>query len=167
MKLELNLNTIKRLAKQREKENFGFRTFLKGKSSDEVDKIVHQLHDEITSQIDCTKCGNCCRFLRPLVSDEEIDRLSGIDNISRESYEKQFVELTHNNAKYLKDMPCKYLKEDKCTIYPDRPEECRSFPFTHKDGFIFRLFGVIDNYEICPIVFNLYERLKIIYRYHY
>jgi hypothetical protein len=30
----------------------------------------------------------------------------------------------------------------------------------NKDEFVFRLMGVIGNYEICPIVFNVYEMLK-------
>ena len=168
MELELDLNVIKRLSKEREDENFDFRAFLKGQSSDEVDEIVHQLHHEIVAQIDCTKCGNCCKFLKPSVTDKEIKRLSKIDGISAEDFEKKFVELdTFDQIKYLKDTPCKYLHDKKCTIYPDRPEECRSYPHTHKDGFIFRLFGVINNYEICPIVFNLYEQLKMQLGYRY
>jgi len=168
MELELDLNVIKRLSKEREDENFDFRAFLKGQSSDEVDEIVHQLHHEIVAQIDCTECGNCCKFLKPSVTDKEIKRLSKIDGISAEDFEKKFVELdTFDQIKYLKDTPCKYLHDKKCTIYPDRPEECRSYPHTHKDGFIFRLFGVINNYEICPIVFNLYEQLKMQLGYRY
>ncbi|MFO8234974.1 MAG: YkgJ family cysteine cluster protein [Bacteroidales bacterium] len=162
MKLELDLDLIKRLGKEREDENFDFRAFLKGQDSDKVDEIVHRLHDEIFARIDCTEYGNCCNFLRPIITEKEIDRLSKIDKISAKDFEKKFVELDEfDKTKYLKDAPCKYLKDKKCTIYAERPEECRSYPYTHKDGFIFRLFGVIDNYEICPIVFNLYERLKM------
>ena len=65
-----------------------------------------------------------------------------------------------DNDRYLKATPCKYLKDKKCSIYGDRPEDCRSFPHTHKTGFTQRTFGLIDNYSICPIVFNLFEQLK-------
>lgn len=161
MELELDLKVIKRLGKELEDENFDFRTFLKGCDSDEVDEIVHNLHQEISAQIDCTQCGNCCNTLIPAVTKKEISRLSDIDNISPEEFENKYVEVDRiSKIKYLKDTPCRYLKDKKCTIYPDRPEECRSYPHTHKDDFIFRLFGVIDNYEVCPIVFNLYEQLK-------
>lgn len=159
--MELDIDIIKRLSEERKDENFDFRAFLKGQDSDEVDRIVHQLHDEIVAQIDCGECGNCCNTLRPGLTDKEIDRLSEIDKISLKDFEKKYIELDDfEKIKYLKDTPCKYLKDKKCTIYPDRSIECRSYPHTHKDEFISRLLGVIENYEICPIVFNLYERLK-------
>ncbi len=34
----------------------------------------------------------------------------------------------------------------------------------HKEEFASRLIGVINNYSICPIVFNVYEALKNKYR---
>jgi Fe-S-cluster containining protein len=161
MKPELDLDRIKRLGKEKEIENIEFRAFLKGKEPDEVDKVVHRLHDEIVARIDCTECGNCCFFLKPSLTDMEIERLAGIDNISPAEFEERFVEIEKfDRTKYLKEAPCKYLQDKKCTIYSQRPEECRSYPHTHLDGFVFRLFGVIENYEICPIAFNLYEQLK-------
>ena len=161
-KMELNLEVIKQRAQENEDENFEFRSFLKGWDFDEVDWIVHRLHNEIVPQIDCTQCGNCCGVLRPSVSDKEIDRLSVIDGISRQDFEMKYVAKEDSeDINYLKDMPCKYLRNKKCTIYAHRPEDCRSYPHTHKDKFVSRLLGVIDNYEICPIVYNLYERLKI------
>jgi len=160
MKLETNLDVIKLAGKEKSDENFEFRSFLKGQDEDEVDEIVHQLHDEIAAQIDCTKCGNCCSIFTTVVTDEEIDRLSAIDKMPAKDFKKKFIEVSGDNNKYLKDTPCRYLENKRCTIYADRPEECRSYPHTQKDEFNSRLFGVIDNYEVCPIVFNLYEQLK-------
>jgi len=159
--IELDLNKIKELGKRREKENFRFRTYLKGQDSKEIDKIAHRLNDEITKQIDCTKCGNCCYILRPYVSDREIEILSKIDNISITEFIEKFTEIDDiDKARYLRRMPCQYLKDKICTIYNDRPRDCKSYPHTQKTRFTSRTLGVIDNYEICPIVFNLYERLK-------
>ncbi|MDR0866741.1 MAG: YkgJ family cysteine cluster protein [Candidatus Symbiothrix sp.] len=59
-----------------------------------------------------------------------------------------------------KDIPCRYLNGKICSIYEERPNECRSYPNTHKSGFISRTWGMIENYEICPIVFNVMEGLK-------
>ncbi|MBW1737720.1 MAG: hypothetical protein JRJ69_09220 [Deltaproteobacteria bacterium] len=47
-----------------------------------------------------------------------------------------------------------------CSHYELRPEACRSFPHLHKEEFVSRLMGVIQNYAVCPIIFNVYERLK-------
>jgi Fe-S-cluster containining protein len=65
------------------------------------------------------------------------------------------------DTKYLKDSPCKYLVDKVCMIYVDRPEDCKSYPHTHKRNFISRTLGMIENYGICPIVYNVYENLKV------
>jgi len=71
MYLETNLSKIKQKAAEREDENFRFRAFLKSKDSDKVDEIVHQLHKEITQQIDCKLCGNCCIQLKPRLNEKD------------------------------------------------------------------------------------------------
>ncbi|MFO7978932.1 MAG: YkgJ family cysteine cluster protein [Bacteroidales bacterium] len=167
MHLEFNLEKIARTGRQKEEENFDFRSFLKGQDSDEVDQVVHRLHHEIASQIDCRQCGNCCKWLRPCVTRQEIETLSGIDHISSNDFVAQFIEEDDEGIIFLKDMPCKYLKGTVCSIYVHRPEDCKSYPHTHKPGFTSRTLSVIDNYEICPIVFNLFERLKEELNYKY
>ncbi len=159
--LELNLEKIKLLAHQRESDNLKFRSFLKGQDGKKIDAIVHKIDKEIRSQIDCTQCGNCCIELRPLVDETEIERLSILKKCSKEVFENISIEKNNEGDKYLKDTPCIFLIDKSCTIYPDRPKDCLSYPNTHKIGFTGRLFGVLQNYEICPIVFNLYEQLKI------
>ena len=166
--LELDINTIAQIGEQKEKENYEFRIFLKGQDSDTVDKVVHRLNKEISSQIDCQACGNCCKSLRPCVTDSEIDNLSKIDNMSQTDFEAKFVKKDDfEDIKYLKDMPCKYLKDKSCSIYPNRPKDCKSYPHTHKADFSSRTLGMIDNYGICPIVYNVYERLKTELKYGY
>ncbi len=160
--IEIDLEKISLLSKRKENENFKFRTFLKGQDSGKVDRIVHRLNKEITDIIDCTECGNCCKELRPDVTEKEISILSAIDNIPKAKYIEEFTERDDfDKIKYLKNIPCKYLKDKKCSVYSDRPNDCRSYPHTHKAGFISRTIGMINNYGICPIVFNLFEELKI------
>jgi len=45
-------------------------------------------------------------------------------------------------------------------VYPDRPNDCRSYPHLHKNDFVLRLWGVDDDSSVCPIVYNVYEKLK-------
>src|SRR4030042_3319491 len=159
--LELNIEKIWRISDQKENENYRFRSFLKGQDSEKVDKIVHRLNKEIVKLIDCRNCGNCCKNLRPHVTDTEIDKFLNIDNISREDFITNFIEQDDlEDIKYLKDTPCKYLADKKCIIYADRPEDCKSYPHLHKCDFTSRTLGMIENYGICPIVFNVFERLK-------
>ncbi|MFW5793761.1 MAG: YkgJ family cysteine cluster protein [Bacteroidota bacterium] len=160
--MELDIETIALLAKQNEDENINFRSFLKGKDSDVIDKIVQRLNKEITSQIDCQECGNCCNILKPCVTESEIKKLSQIKGITQAEFISKYVEMdSFDNVKYLKDAPCIFLNEKSCSIYNDRPKDCKSYPHTQKSNFNSRTISMIHNYEVCPIVFNLFEKLKI------
>ena len=146
MKLEINLNNIKQFASKKQQENNTFASYLKIQDSEKVDAIMHKLSNEITSQIDCLKCGNCCNNLRPIANDEIL---------------KQFVEPRNiQKYKYLKEFSCKNLDGNACKVYENRPLECREFPYLHRDKFVTRTHELLQNYEICPIVFNVFERLK-------
>ena len=84
-------------------------------------------------------------------------------NIDKEEFITQSMkpdEYGDDNKLFLKSKPCQFLKDKKCTIFDLRPEECNSYPYIHKEDFISRLHGVISNYEICPIVYNVYELLS-------
>jgi Fe-S-cluster containining protein len=61
----------------------------------------------------------------------------------------------------LKHVPCKFYKDKKCMIYPSRPEICASYPNLHKTEVSERIVGIMNNYAICPIVFNVIEELKV------
>jgi uncharacterized protein len=159
--LVIDLDKINQQANIKEKENIRFRSFLKGKDDNRVDKIVHAINKEVVEQIDCTKCGNCCNTLRPSVSDNEIRILANLEKISQEDYTNKNTEKdTYDNGRYLKDSPCKYLADKKCSIYASRPHDCRSFPHIDKNCFNSRTLSMIENYAICPIVFNVLEKLK-------
>ena len=76
--------------------------------------------------------------------------------------ERYLREDEENPSHYIfKELPCPFLRNNKCSNYGYRPKDCKSYPHLHKKDFIFRLWGVVENYEICPIVFNVYEQLKI------
>lgn len=161
--IEIDLVKIEELSRLREKENIRFRSYLKGQDSDKIDSIVHRLNQEISAQIDCTSCGNCCSKLKPCITDEDILRLSQRLAVAPEQIKEDYTETDDDEDEgklYFKNLPCSFLKDRKCSIYNDRPEDCISFPHLHKEEFTSRLWSVINNYSICPIVFNVFERLK-------
>jgi len=158
--VETDLLKIKHLSSVREDENYRFRKFLKDKENEKIDRIVRRLHDELIRQIDCTLCGNCCCQLKPELYRDDIAVLARLENTTPENYQDCYCEEADFGEFFLKTIPCRYLVDKKCCIYENRPEECRSFPYTGKENFISRLWSMIDLYGICPIVFNLMERLK-------
>ena len=157
--IEIDLEKIEELGKLLEDQNLEFRAFLKGQDPDKIDEIVQRLNFEISNQIDCTTCGNCCMKLKPFITEQDIKILSQRLNLSQQQVMDDYIEIDEGDQ-YFKNLPCSFLKEKKCTVYNGRPEDCRSFPHLHKEMFISRLWGVIENYSICPIVFNVFERLK-------
>lgn len=160
--IETDLEKIERLAIKRENENFALRIFLKSLEAKEVDKAVHRLHREVTRQINCLECANCCHSLVPRIKEEEIIYLAGLDRVSVEEFVASHVEEDkYEGSLFLKATPCRYLNGKVCTIYENRPKECREYPYTHRRGFVFRTLSIITNYAICPIVFNIMENLKI------
>lgn len=163
MKIELDLKTIKRNSELKENENLRFRSFLKGKDTERIDKKAHLLYENVLDFVDCTECGNCCIELETSFHEREIDNLCKFLNIDKDEFIKQNTktsEFAEKNTLILKSKPCQFLENKKCTIYSHRPEECSSYPYLHKSNFNSRLFGVLDNYGICPIVYNVFELLK-------
>ncbi len=157
----IDLKKIKQLGKKRESENFKFRSFLKGHDSEKIDRIVHELNKYYSSKFDCTECGNCCIALQALINNHDLEKLTAGLEISDSELKKKYTEVDEDGNLYFKHKPCRFLRDKKCEIYNFRPEDCKSYPHLDKENFIGRLFGVIDNYSICPIVFNVYEDLKI------
>ena len=49
---------------------------------------------------------------------------------------------------------------NRCRVYAHRPDTCRSYPHLDKEGFVFHLAQTVSNCAVCPIVFNVMERLK-------
>ena len=156
----IDLKKIEQLGKKRKSENFKFRSFLKGQDSEKIDRIVHELNTYYSSKVDCTECGNCCIALQALINKNDLEKLALGLAISDSELKEKYTEVDENGDLYFKHKPCSFLRDKKCEIYNFRPAECESYPHLHKENFIGRLFGVIDNYSICPIVFNVYEDLK-------
>lgn len=164
MKIELDLRLIEKLAVAREDENWAFRNFLKRLDMDsaELDAMVHRINDEVSAQIDCTECANCCKVVKPILDEADVARFAAGLNQPIPEFTEIYLVLDENSPgkQTFNRQPCPFLKNDQCSNYEHRPNDCASFPHLHLANFRSRLYGVLDNYEICPIVFNVFERLK-------
>ena len=161
--METDLKRIKQLSEEKEDENWQFRSFLKGSDTPlrKMDRMVHRLYEQVSSQIECTSCANCCKRIGVALDQEDIENLSKGLGISAVRFKKQYVVRSEeSDGLVFKEKPCPLLKDNRCSYYEYRPKECRSYPHLHKKDFVFRLIDVIQNSSICPIVFNVYEYLK-------
>jgi len=163
MKLQTDPKVVAKLAEDREDRNWRFRSFLKGVDLEieELDAIVHQHFEDVSSQIDCCACANCCREVLPVLDASDVARLASGLNLSEQKVTDRFLVPGEEETRFtFNKKPCPLLQGNRCTAYASRPEDCRSFPHLHKEEFVFRLIQAVENCSICPIVFNVFERLK-------
>lgn len=163
MELETDIKKIEELSQQREDENWDFRCFLKRAdlSVAKIDSIVHSLYREVAAQIDCTQCGNCCKVIQPNLTKADIKKLASRQQLSTQDFRAGFLREDEGaEGVVFKVQPCPFLENNRCSVYDNRPSDCRSYPHLHKRDFVFRMNQANSNYSICPIVFNVYEGLK-------
>ena len=158
------LPLIRRYSRYNETENYRFRMFLKNRLNmpgKELDALVQETTDAVWEQIDCTTCAHCCRAYEIVVDDKDIRRLADRFKITVQQFARKYVTVEADKSKRFSAVPCPFLGDDnRCTVYEDRPQACRDYPYLHKDGFRQRTLSMIENAESCPIVFNVWERLK-------
>jgi len=161
--METDLKKIKHLGERRRRENFAFRAFLKNLdiSTKNLDTLVRTIYHEVSSQIDCKKCANCCKQMKIILTYKDIRRLADGLDLQLKPFKNQYTSLSEDKSEiYFNKIPCPLLKNNLCSKYEFRPTDCCSFPHLEKRLFVTRLWDVVDNYSICPIVFNVYEILK-------
>jgi len=90
--METDLIKIENHAKERENENWNFRTFLKGYDIKNLDTIVHKLFKQVSEAIDCTACGNCCKKTQPILKKKDINKLSKSLNITPNQFITKYVD---------------------------------------------------------------------------
>ncbi|MEJ7768537.1 MAG: YkgJ family cysteine cluster protein [Chitinophagaceae bacterium] len=158
--LVTDLSILLELAPVNEEANEEFYIYLKSQDDSHLDELVHRLNVEVSAQIDCTQCGNCCRSLIINIDPLETHTLSGYLDLPLQVFKEKYVEESQQGQLVVNTVPCHFLENNKCTIYEHRFLQCREFPHLHKTGFQKRLQGTLLHYGNCPIVFNVIEELK-------
>ncbi len=163
MKLQTDPKVVAKLAEQRQDQNWRFRAFLKGAdlTVEELDAIVHRHYEAVSRQIDCCACGNCCRHAVPDLQASDVARLAAGMALPEAAVIQRYLIPGEQEGMFtFNRTPCPLLSGNRCATYGSRPDTCRSFPHLHKEEFVFRLIQAVENCSICPIVFNVFERLK-------
>ncbi len=163
--MQSDYSNMEKLAREKEDENWRFRSFLKfydDISEEEIDKLVAKIADEVSAKIDCSSCGRCCQVLSPVFTSEDQARLAGSLGLTIEQLKEQYLiyDTDEEPIWKMREAPCSFLKDNKCSVYEDRPCNCRDYPYLHKPDFTHRTWGMIQRTLTCPIVFYVLEKLK-------
>jgi Fe-S-cluster containining protein len=164
--MAFDLVQIRGQAEKKEDENSRFRLFLKTKCNlepDEIDSRVFAATRRVWAGIDCTKCANCCREVKPGFSEEEVDRLARRLAMTRQQFIETYLERSEPGCEKpwtTRTTPCPFLKDNLCSVYEDRPGDCSGYPYLYNPDFVFRTIGMIERTFTCPIVYEVFEELK-------
>ncbi len=131
---------------------------LKKKKKGQVGFVINDLHEEVFKEIDCLECANCCKTTPPLITNQDINRISKFLRIKTGDFIDDYLKIDEDNDYVFKVTPCVFLDTDNyCSIYEVRPKACREYP--HTDSRKISLNLMKKNLEICPAVFEIVERL--------
>lgn len=127
----------------------------------DLDAAVREATDAVWAKLDCLDCGNCCKNLQIVVDERDLSRLSKKLGLSASEMRKKYVARAEDGTLHFKTSPCPFLGEDNaCGVYEDRPQACRDFPYLHAGNFRSRAYVTLENAAICPIAFNVWQKLK-------
>ncbi len=157
---------VKEAFKKVEDENYSFRAFLKSHADiDELDEQFLELHNELFVNYDCSKCRNCCTEYSASFEEQELAPVATYLKMTEKEFREKYIK--EDIGEYqLKKRPCCFLKDNgQCEIESYKPISCKEYPFTNRTERLLSLLSIIESASICPVVFEMIERLKKEYQF--
>ena len=155
------LSQLPALARQSGAATKKFFQRLKKSPPKDLDGRVHELHEEVFSEINCLDCANCCKTISPIFKNKDIDRIAKRLHLKPSLFVEKYLHRDEEGDHVLNSVPCPFLAEDNsCIVYEDRPEACRSYPHTQEKKFIRLASITMKNTGVCPAAYRIVERLK-------
>ena len=123
-------------------------------------KPLQELHNEVTQQVACLDCGNCCKTYSPRFKTTDIKRISKYLKLKESIFIHTYLKLDTDGDYVLNKQGCYFLDENNvCSIYENRPTDCKRFPYSDEDVFFNKPAITLKNITFCPIAYNVIEGL--------
>lgn len=164
----LKPDQVEKEAKKKEKINLKFKNYLKNHADeDELDAQFLALHNELFKDYDCSQCRNCCKMYHGSIPEDDLEEDAKYLGITKEQFIEFFLQKEDYSLSYsTKHKPCDFLCEDgSCRLGDCKPESCKNYPYTNQPERIWSLYSVLNVVGVCPVAFEIYERLKKIYHF--
>ena len=157
----MDIEKLPFLAKKAEKSTIKVFNKLKRTKPNDLDKIVHRLHEEVFEETDCRKCANCCKTTSPIFTESDIERLARHFKIKVSQFIEKYLHIDEDKDYVLNEAPCAFLADDNlCSVYDQRPLACREYPYTDRKRFYQVIDITLKNTFICPAAYKIVEELK-------
>lgn len=138
-----------------------YKSFLKRANKNQVLAQLPDLHQEAFEKVDCLSCANCCKNYSPRFKTPDIKRISKRLGMKESAFIETYLKLDEEGDFVVKSSPCPFLGTDNyCSVYEDRPSDCRRFPYTDEDVFIKRAALTLKNTSFCPAAYFVMEKLN-------
>lgn len=149
-------------AAQVEEENYAFRTYLKMHAdSDKLDQQFLELHKELFSSYDCNSCRRCCKKYHGEIKKSDVGNIAASLEMEPDRFISEYLVENEEDTYKTKNAPCDFLQSDgSCLLGENRPESCKAFPYTDRPDRMGSLLSIVQNATVCPVVFEILERLK-------
>jgi uncharacterized protein len=159
--MEADKDNVKELARRNQEATTVFFTKLKRKKPKNLDTLTHRIHRMVSAEFDCLQCANCCSSISPMITDRDIDRIARHLKMKPVEFISRYLHIDEDQCWVFNDTSCPFLMSDNyCIIYDHRPKACSEYPHTDRRRFYQILDLTMKNREICPIAYEVVEKLK-------
>ena len=168
--LVIDLAAIAVQARQRRDDDLAFGYYLdtmwerENRPDAELDALVDAIAADVSAQVDCTACANCCRSLAVGVTSGDVRRLAQGLQTSTGDVIAQCIDCGPRAARaqewgVMRVSPCPLLAGRLCSVYAHRPGACRVYPMFTPD-FRWLYEPIVNGAGSCSIIFHVIDRLK-------
>ena len=126
-------------------------------------RALPDLHEQAFAKVDCLACANCCRNYSPRFKQPDIKRIAKRLRMKEGDFIQRYLKLDTDGDFVVQSSPCPFIGSDNyCSIYEDRPSDCRRYPYTDEDVLLKRTALTLKNATVCPAVFHVLEALETV-----
>ena len=158
----VNLRAFRKKVKATKNSFRRFLTKLEKSTLRGFDGYVGTVEKKVWAEVDCLSCANCCKTMTPTFNEKDLKRISAHFGQTVDEFKKKWLFQERAAAKdwMNKNEPCQFLnlKDNKCSIYAIRPDDCAGFPHLSKK---FKDYAHVhkQNVEYCPATHKLVEKM--------
>lgn len=156
----MEINISENWQKKSEENKKKYKHFLQRADKNKTLKQLPALHEEAFEKIDCLQCAACCKNYSPRFKTTDIKRISKHLKLKESVFIDTYLTLDSDGDYVVQTLPCPFLGKDNfCTIYENRPSDCKRFPYTDEDVLLKRTQITLKNASFCPAVYYVLEKL--------
>jgi uncharacterized protein len=158
---KLTLRSFKQKMKLYKSKFKRYLTKIEKKTPRGFHKQTPVVEQEVWQEVECLSCANCCKTMTPTFTNADLKRISAHFGQTVDEFKAKWLYKERSTGDWMnKKQPCQFLnlKDNKCSIYEIRPEDCAGFPHLQKKINDYAHVHK-QNIEYCPATFRFVEKM--------